>query len=479
MKKKTLLLLGSACLYAGGFHAFAQTESINALERGVALMDDQAKLREAVAAFQTVIESDRESKALAAEARYHLAKCYLRLGEKKKAQEQVAALLADETTPAEWVALATQIVPPSSPFEAIPWGDSELQTYEVLLPNGIVYGTSFMTVRKAQRDGRATWVAGITRDGGGLMQTGSEFDAETLRPISARAASISFGDIAIAFDPDGSWATRQVGSEIELSTGKASAELLLENEQSAQLIRALPDKLGEEYHLKVATGIFGGGVIDFVLTAAAHEEIKVKAGTFDCVRFDTNIGQTFWVQRGGNRHVVRMSLAGASLDLVSVTQPWDHTAGTTLTSKGLGSTITLPANAFHAVRADKDDIWRMQVADGDFRFLSTMVEIQPTTNFVEKARESADALWLTILDNLEKDAREIVDDSLSVTPLEIDGRKAVIGSATVRSGQLTQRLHTLTAVGEKYSLVLTTTTQLGSDEVAKELLIQMFTSWTE
>lgn len=479
MKKKTLILLSSACVCAGSFHAFAQTESINALERGVALMEDQAKLREAIAAFETVIDTDRESKALAAEARYHLAKCYLQLGENEKAQDQVAALLADDATPAEWVALATQLVPPSSPFDAIPWGDSELQTYEVLLPNGTVYGTSFMTVRKAQRDGRDTWVSGITRDGGGLMQTRSEFDAETLRPISARAASISFGEIAIAFLADGSWVTRQVGGEIELSKGKASAELLLENEQSAQLIRALPDKLGEEYHLKIATGIFGGGVIDFVLTAAAHEEIKVRAGTFDCVRFDTNIGQTFWVQRGGNRHIVRMSLAGASLDLVSVTQPWDHTARTTLTSRGLGCSITLPANAFQAVRVDKDDIWRMQVADGDFRFLSTMVEIQPTTNFVEKARGSADALWLTILDNLEKDAREIVDDSVSVTPIEADSRKAVIGSATVRSGQLTQRLYTLTAVGEKYSLVLTMTAQLGSDEVAKGLLTEMFTSWTE
>ena len=63
----------------------AEESPIIRLERGVSLMQDDAKIEEALKEFEQVLLVDKNSKKLAAEAHYRMAECYLKLGHEEKA----------------------------------------------------------------------------------------------------------------------------------------------------------------------------------------------------------------------------------------------------------------------------------------------------------------------------------------------------------------------------------------------------------
>lgn len=93
MKTKIGITVSLALLLSGS--GFGDETAVTRLERGVILMKDETKLREAISEFEEVLLAESKSKKLAAEARYRMAKCYLDLGEEEQAKQQVDALKED------------------------------------------------------------------------------------------------------------------------------------------------------------------------------------------------------------------------------------------------------------------------------------------------------------------------------------------------------------------------------------------------
>jgi hypothetical protein len=131
MKTKTLLLIGAGFVLTS-VSGPAQPTIASELERGVELLEGGEDLREAKEHLKAVIQRQKESSRLAAEAYYHLAKCHLAMGDRKAAQECVARLR--EGWPAEnaWVIRAGKLPLRAGIFRDAPWVRSgERLTYEM------------------------------------------------------------------------------------------------------------------------------------------------------------------------------------------------------------------------------------------------------------------------------------------------------------------------------------------------------------
>lgn len=135
MNRQIGTTLSLAVLLSGGA-LLADETAVTRLENGVALMKDESKLEEAIREFEGVLLAEGKSKKLAAEARYRMAKCYLELGEEKKAKIQVEKLKEDYDAANRWVVRAVGLMGSAIPFGDVPWKAGEFLEYEIQLPNG-------------------------------------------------------------------------------------------------------------------------------------------------------------------------------------------------------------------------------------------------------------------------------------------------------------------------------------------------------
>ena len=102
MKNKTTTILSAGLLFTISILPAAPTIGSH-LERGVELMQDDKTLLDAVLHFEEVLQKQKESRKLAAEAHYLLAKCQLKLGNNEKAQAALKKLTADWPADNKWV----------------------------------------------------------------------------------------------------------------------------------------------------------------------------------------------------------------------------------------------------------------------------------------------------------------------------------------------------------------------------------------
>lgn len=479
--KNTILALWGVGLVLGAGPVAAQETAAARLEKGVELMHDEQTLREAIRQFEGVLRAERMSDKLAAEARYHLAKCHLLLGDTERAAEEVARLREKGPPEDPWVLRAAELIPEPELFGEVPWPDGEFLVYDIRTPDGSVVGHLYSVVAAADEQGEASWITWTLRQAEMLLLSRSEFLAGSYRPLRGRAVSPITGELAFEVGGDGSLAVTRPGSDERIGGSEAvaggwTAAPFYENDQTIHLMRMLSDDVGHEVTLTLSTALHGGTGIEFKLKATDHEPIETAAGRFDCVKYESNIGQDFWVEREGARRIVRMRVGAVNIDLASGDEQWDRHEPLEVGADSLGVRLELPAGLIWLPVADKAEIFRMGFVDSEFRVHEGMVEIQPTGNFEEHLRESEDALLDTMVAALEKQYDECEEIAGSRGSLEADGRQGRVARLQCRKGEIESEQTFHVAHGESMTAVLRCSHRAGLADEAAEMLGRMFGS---
>ena len=453
------------------------------LEQGVALMADESRLRDAVREFEGVLLAEGKSQKLGAEARYRMAECYRKLGDDKAAEKQLTILLKNYPKENKWVVRARELASDAIVFGEIPWRDGEFLAYEIQSLGGETVGRIYSGIHASERDGEKTWVSHMTRSGGNLMQTQVEFLADNFRPLSGQSYTAPFGKLAVDFGEDGSLvltrgAKKEVVSEVSSTEGGWDAEPFFGNDQAIQLLRLLEPELGAEVTLNLRAHLMGGGNLPFELKAVKYEEVTVPAGTFPCVKYKTNIGQTIWMHLAGAREMVQVDFGGSAK---AVLVPSDAVRSLEefydIQAENMEVSLTLPGGTVWVPGVDSKKIVRGQIADPEFRIHEGMLEVQPTSNFEKKAQQSAKATLKLLSKGLANGFEEF--ETVAGGEVEVDQGRASYQLFRVKKGELEYELSLMVMQGEQLTWVARFHHSQGEGETVKAMLAEMAAGWKE
>jgi hypothetical protein len=331
MKNNYFTILSAGLLLSSGVLSAATTASSH-LERGVELMQDEATLEDAILHFEKVLLKQDESRKLAAEAYFLLAKCQIQLGNVERARVTVAKLKADWPADNKWVKQSARLVPRPSVFRSVPWKDGEFSTYQVEITEEgekIDAGSILSALVSSEHDGVKVWtVWGISSSSESEFSK-IEFDAVDLRPLEGRVVSSQGGDVSIKARADGGLDLRQDSAkltsfpEAKPWPGESDPATLYHHHQMFELVRVLPEEIGTTVTLPITRPEPRRLPIEVEVSAVKHESVTVPAGTFDCVLFTTDRDESIWVERTGSRRVIRLEMGPMVIILTSTDSGWN------------------------------------------------------------------------------------------------------------------------------------------------------------
>ncbi|MEM9079716.1 MAG: tetratricopeptide repeat protein [Verrucomicrobiota bacterium] len=482
MRRQVGTILGLAVLL-GGSGLMANETAVTRLERGVALMADESKLKDAIREFEGVLLAESKSKKLGAEARYRIAKCYLDLGDEEKAKKQVEKLKEEYDGENRWVKKAVGLLAAGIPFQDVPWVAGEFFEYEIQLPNGEKAGSFYITIQEHEFEGEETWVSMFTRAGDNLMQTRVDFLKDNLRPVEADGYSNLFGSVEMEFEEDGAWRMRRLPSGEFLRTAEAKAggwagSPFYENDQTMQLMRMIPTEVGTEVTMPLLAALQGGDFFDFEIKAVAHETITVPAGEFECVKYETNIQQTFWVALEGARPIVKMGLGMASVVLMDTDEVWDWREPLEHGVEVIGGEVITPEGAIYVSRRSNEKRFKMRFTDGRFRFQVGDIEVWDNSKRPKEEGKSGQELIEWAASGIGKHATSFELDEDAWKTVEVgEDLEGTFGRGHLKLGELETERTFLVVRGPKKTLVLHLDHLSSRTDQVEELMMEMAKSW--
>jgi hypothetical protein len=329
MKTTTLLMMGAGFVLTS-VSGMAEPSAASELERGVELMADEATVGKAISHFEAVIRQGDDSSRLAAEAWYHLAKCQLALGDEAAALRCVAKLREGWPADNEWVVRAGKLLPGRpAVFHEAPWAGGEL----------LVYGAKVEHEGETMDAGRfASLIAagGEADERNWTAWSFSEFDLSTwkfsrsdYRPVSGWFHSMPHGDQILTTGESGEVVLRRKGVDRPIATFplQANGAPVYHFMQVADLVRVLDLTPGTSSTLPMISPRNQAEKVTYTITATDPSKIETLAGKFDCIGYrvssDANpVGETYWVENGGQRKLVKFEMGPMIANLLSVREGW-------------------------------------------------------------------------------------------------------------------------------------------------------------
>jgi len=340
MKNKTTMILTAGLLFSSSILSAAPTIG-SLLERGVELMQEEATLKEAILHFGKVLQKQNESRKLAAEAHYLLAKCQLKLGNDKQAQAALKKLTADWPADNKWVMKAATLLPAPSNFRAAPWATGEMLTHSIRADDkGEIFdlGHSFSVILASEERGEKSWTSWVLSSSAISDFTTLEFADRTFLPLNGQQVSGLDGHLIIESDDSPGFKMRKADADFHHFVWnplieEQNSEGCYYMHQYYDLIRAFPDEIGATTTISIAPEDQLEEVVKIKFKASEHTTIKVPAGEFDCVRYDSEVMGTLWVERTGARRLVKQLSGPMTIELVASENGWTPEKGLGLEKK--------------------------------------------------------------------------------------------------------------------------------------------------
>ncbi|MEM7584057.1 MAG: hypothetical protein AAF560_11790 [Acidobacteriota bacterium] len=344
---KTVMTLAVALAAVLSGPALAASNIELLLEEAVYLEETAGDLSAASEVYLKVLEAGQGQRADLARAHDRLATCYQKMGRLAEARHQWQELVQRYPEQKELVARARRELSSKPALTPVPWVDGEVLTYIVKLPTGLPVGVYVFAIESAADAEGDLWQIMTRRyhDGAANDQGFSRVTArqETMQPVQS----------AFRHTTMGTFETRYEDSQYRLTTYRPGGETdekvvrhdqpVFDNDQWIYLTRRLPLELG--YRTTLPLNIFTGEPMPVDFEVVKQKQCKVPAGTYDCLKAKSSIGQDFYYSTGPERLVVKMELSGASVELASVTHR-RFSDITTLSDDEAGYSLTLPEGWF-------------------------------------------------------------------------------------------------------------------------------------
>jgi hypothetical protein len=310
------------------------------LEKGIYTEETKGDIDAAIVIYQQLITDAKNAQSFGAQAQFRLAQCYLKKNRAADATAAFEKLIHDFPNEKELIAKARAHLPSAIVLNPIPWVDGERLQLNLKLAGGLDIGTTEYYADLAEKDGQKIWRVGARSFAMVSSFSVVEADAATFYPVRSRWKHPMLGDVSATYQP-GAVELRRAGAGAPTSV--KLDEAVFDNEETMDVMRRLPLKIGYKTTVPVFSSLGSTAPIPLELEVTGEEEVEAPAGKFPCFKVKLNIGQTFWISTDAHRYLVKFEAGGAVARLASIVQrkPGEPIA---FRDDDLGVSFTAPPN---------------------------------------------------------------------------------------------------------------------------------------
>ena len=285
------------------------------MEKGVYSEETKGDLDAALQIYQQVVAEAKGGAALAAQAQYRVGVCYYK---KKNYTEATAAfekVVKDYPDQKDLVNLANKYLSGAMPLLPAPWVSGEVLRLDVKFPTGFKLGTASYAVTAGESGGQKIWQLESRLFAGVQSFSRVEVEADTFKPIHSRWMHSLIGDADAVYRPGQAEVKLKGKDEIK----KCDLEgIVYDNEEVVQLIRRLPLAPGYTTTVRCFTSLGGGAIIPIKLDVSGPEKLEVPAGSFECLKVEMSLKQSFWYSTDPHHYLVKFEAGGILAELASI-----------------------------------------------------------------------------------------------------------------------------------------------------------------
>ena len=424
------------------------------LEQAVHLQDIEQNHPAAIETLQSLIAKSDESYDLTAEAHLRLAQSYLAIGERDSAAAQVDLLNQIFPADNEFVLAARDLQLNAIDFLPAPWNpEGESTTGGVFLPDGTRVGSFFSAIEPTFVDGVPAWQSWFARDGGMNSFSTGIFTQDGFEALSASSKFDGLPRYDFTFQKEGAVNVLKVGADEEptIVEPPAGSNRLFENDMTIPIMRTLPFEIGKVITLPVYHPITPVP-FEFTLTPVEEVDVKVPAGTFNCIKVESNINQTFYMSTDADRHMVRIEAGGARIDLETITT-FSSEQPTKKTFEDLVESITLPKGTRVSNETAKEEIVRLHFDSLDLSFSKGLLQLN-TRKFLGDSGTDIDAFEEFIIKNQSSLYEELMPIKESYQKVRSGRLKGIAFLSKVKKGDLENLLYTAVLLDKEHGVAL-------------------------
>jgi hypothetical protein len=310
------ILLGVCALLAFmsvSIAAQTTTTLSDILEQAAYQQDTANDPERAISLYRQVIESEKATREMTAQALYNTGLCYAKLKRGSDADQAFGAVVSQYKNVEPYYRLANARLNPSfSP--ALPrWQDGERLEYEIRGKNADnVQNYYWTTTTKTNRNGRAAWKM-LNRSLGNNGLSMIIADEKNLRPLYSRADNPNIGQSTATWS-ENSISISRAGQE--RATETRFDGVVFDAEQKFWLLRQIPMSVGTKIRSQLLPALVTEKSIPLEVEVTGEEQIQVPAGQFNAYKLtDVSGMNTFWIDKGPERYLLKIVSPVSSFQL--------------------------------------------------------------------------------------------------------------------------------------------------------------------
>ena len=363
IRMKSILLCISVLLMSMSVSIGAQTVVTlsDILEQAAFQQDTANDCERAIELYRQVIESEKATREMTAQALYNTGLCYAKLKRSSEADQAFGAVVSQYKNVEPYYRLANAQLNLSYTPTMPHWQDGERLEYEGRAGNvDKVQNYFWTTTTKVNWNGRTAWKM-LNRSLGNNGLSMVIADEKTLRPIYSRADNPNIGHATATWTDNSIEISR---ANQERTTETRFEGVVYDSEQQFWLLRQIPMSVGTKIRSHLLPALITEKTVPFEIEVSGEEQVQVPAGQFDAYKLTANNGLTnIWIDKGPERYLLKIASPTSTLQLkrISTVTP---SAWRTVTSGTSIFGISIPDEWFDASKRDERKYAGIKTIDG-------------------------------------------------------------------------------------------------------------------
>ncbi|MGC3981848.1 MAG: tetratricopeptide repeat protein [Steroidobacteraceae bacterium] len=314
------ILLGTMAVSVAAETTAAQatTTLSDVLEQAAYQQETANNPERAIKLYRQVIESEKATRQMAAQALYNTGLCYEKLKRSGEADQAFGAVVSQYKDVQPYYRLANARLNPSFSPILPRWQDGERLEYEIRTGNvEDVRNYYWITTTKTNWNGRAAWkMLNRSLGNNGLSMTIA--DEKTFRPLYSRADNPNIGH-ATATWTENSIEISRVGQE--QATQTRFDGVTYDAEQQFWLFRQIPMSVGTKIKSQLLPALVTEKTVPFEIEVTGEEQVQVPAGQFNAYKLTAANGLTnIWIDKGPERYLLKIVGPTSSFQLKRISK---------------------------------------------------------------------------------------------------------------------------------------------------------------
>jgi hypothetical protein len=315
------------------------------LEQAAFQQDTANDPERAITLYRQVIESEKATREMTAQALYNTGLCYAKLKRGGDADQAFGAVVSQYKNVEPYYRLANARLSPSFSPTLPRWQDGERLEYEIRGKNADnVQNYFWTTTSKTNRNGRAAWKM-LNRSLGNNGLSMIIADEKNLRPLYSRADNPNIGQSTATWTENSISINR---ADQERATETRFEGVVYDGEQKFWLLRQIPMSVGTRIKSHLLPALVTEKTIPFEVEVTGEEQIQVPAGQFNAYKLTDASGITsYWIDKGPERYLLKIASAASTFQLKSISTVTPGTWRKVVSSKSSFG-ISIPDEWFDA-----------------------------------------------------------------------------------------------------------------------------------